>query len=83
MRIPSELIKQELMKESAKGNGDEVIFIRIKTGIEIAAISINLHFDFIDMEKCSFYGMRHVKARKITMKSCFDAVKVYNYIAYK
>lgn len=58
MRIPSELIKQELVKfyKSAKWNGDQVVFIDIKSGIEIAAISIN--FDFIDVKKRVFYGMQ-------------------------
>lgn len=58
MRIPSELIKQELVKfyKSARGNGDQVVFIDIKSGIEIAAISIN--FDFIDVKKRIFYGMQ-------------------------
>lgn len=70
MQIPSELIKQELVKsyKSAKGNGDEVGFIGIKPGIEIAGIAINLLIDSIDAEKCVFiltylYFMCHARER--------------------
>lgn len=73
MRIPSELIKQKLVKpyKSVKKSGDRVVFIGTKPDIEIAAI--NLLIDFIDVEKCIFIYASRKRALEILIKSYFGA----------